>query len=212
MRIVSWVRAKAALSVPNGVPRPDARDKEQREVVKFLREQHLPGVDTDDDASVTLEVEQARLTLFACAGVIAFEVTQLLAAKRLVCVTPLYWSMVVLMLAMAGAWIALIWSEHLRRFRVDRRYTIYHGELDEYLAPEDASPSSEYPTDASWSGQIRLEARKRRRLRLFRYGVGIATAIGIGAGVLSAIGTADPRRCHYELLQPQRDAATAPSA
>ncbi|WP_374943742.1 hypothetical protein [Sphingomonas sp.] len=185
------------------IPRIDARETAHRDIAKYLREQHLPGVDTDDDASVTLEIEQARLMLLASGGVIAFEVTQLLSSTRYVCVTPLYWSLSLMCLAMCGAWIALVWSEQIRRFRVNRRYTIYHGELREYLSLNDSDAVNHYRTDAEWSGQLILEGGKRRSLRNFRNIVAILAAAGIGAGVISTIGTADPRRCHFELLKPQ---------
>lgn len=183
------------------LPRIDARDEAQRNVADYLRSQHLSGVDTDDDASVVLEIEQARLTLLAAGGAIAFEVTQLLSASKAVCVGPLYWSLFLLCLAMVGAWIALIWSEHIRRFRVDRRYTIFHGELSEYLALDSDAAIDPYSAAVPWWGQITIEKTKRKRLRVFRYLVMIAVAGGIGMGVLSAIGTADLQRCHGEVLK-----------
>jgi hypothetical protein len=188
-------------------PRIDARNDKQRTVAKHLREQHLPGVDTDDDASITLEIEQARLALFASGAVLAFEVTQLLSSARSVCFGPLYWSLALLCFSMCGAWLALILSEQIRRFRVDRRYRIYHGELAEYLTLKDDSVIEPYPQDAEWSGQIRQETQKRSDLRVLRYFVIAFVAAGIGTGILAAIGTADPRRCHSEMLKP-RSAST----
>lgn len=190
-----------AHQIPDEIPRIDARNIAQRDMAKFLREQHLPGVDTDDDASVTLEIEQARLTLLASAGVIAFEVTQILAAKRAICVTPAYVSMALLLIAMCGAWIGLVWAENLRRFRVSRRYKIYHGELSEYLRLEPSQPVDRYPTDATWSGQIKSESNRRRAFRVYRFAIAFIAALGIASGVLSAVGTADLRRCHFEVLK-----------
>jgi hypothetical protein len=200
------VAPDATESKPKGrrqPPRIDARSEEQRSIAKHLREQHLPGVDTDDDASVALEIEQARLILFASGAALAFELTQLLSTSRAVCVGPLYYSIALLGLSMCGAWVALVLSEHLRRFRVDRRYKIYHGELGEYLNLAKNDVVNTYPTDAEWSGQIALETEKRSDLRVLRYFVAAFVAAGIGLGILAAIGTADPRRCHYELLKPQ---------
>jgi len=185
------------------LPRIDARNEGMRNVARHLREQHLPGVDTDDDASVALEIEQARLTLLASGAALAFEVTQLLSANRTICVGPLYPSLALLCVSMCGAWTALIWSEYIRRFRVDRRYTIYNGELSEYLDLHDQEVISRYPQNASWSSQISIEKAKRRNLQAFRYFVAAFTAAGIAAGILAAIGTADVRRCYGELLKPQ---------
>jgi hypothetical protein len=185
------------------LPRIDARNEQQRNIAKHLREQHLPGVDTDDDASIALEIEQARLILFASGAVIAFEVTQLLSSSRQICARSLYWSLFLLFVAMCGSWIALLWSEHIRRFRVDRRYKIYAGELQEYLDLKDDDAIGPYRTGVPWWGQITLEKKKRRKLRYFRWAVAATVGLGIGAGVLTAIGTADPTRCHFEILAPQ---------
>jgi hypothetical protein len=183
------------------LPRIDARDKKQRDVAAYLRQQHLSGVDADDDASVVLEVEQARLALFASAGVIAFEVTQLLASERDVCVTPLYWSLALLCGSICGAWLALVASEHVRRSRVDRRYTIYHQELAVYVGLEPTEKPDRSATDDIYDKELSKEKRWRLRLRFFRYLVALVTAAGIGAGVLAAVGTAEPNRCHFEMLK-----------
>jgi hypothetical protein len=185
------------------VPRIDARNREQRELATYLRQQHLPGVDADDDASIGLEVEQARLVLFASGAIIAFEVTQLLAATRNVCVTPLYWSMGLLCVAIAGAWIALIGAEYLRRFRVDRRYDIYHGELAAYLLLSEGGAPAHAAANEGLRRLLDEEHRRRFRLRLFRYFAALLTAAGIVSGVFCAIGTADPGQCRFELLKPQ---------
>ena len=188
---------------PFRIPRVDARNKMQRDLATYLRQQHLPGVDADDDASVVLETEQARLVLLASGAIIAFEVTQLLASKRVVCVTPLYWSMFLLMCSIAGSWLSLILSEMLRRFRVDRRYSIYHADLNSYISLVDNHQLDYSDSEKRLLQQLEQERLLRARLRGFRYAVAVITALGIGGGVLSAIGTADLQRCHFELLKPQ---------
>ena len=186
---------QAVLEKPLRTDLPEIKlhDDNHIRLASFLREQHLSGVDTDDDASVALEIEQARLVLFACLATIAFEITQMLAMDKGVCIRPLYLSLIMLLIAMGGAWISLLASEELRRFRVDRRYKIYHAALAHEFT--DKHNTDDFTVSGVWRSEIVKEDVKRARLRLARYAVALLAAVGISFGVLAAIGTANSVVC-----------------
>lgn len=46
---------------PGNPRRANALEDTERMIVTYLRAQHLPGVDTDDEAGVALEIEQGEL-------------------------------------------------------------------------------------------------------------------------------------------------------
>lgn len=181
---------------PGNPKRANALEDTERVIVTYLRAQHLPGVDTDDEAGVALEIEQGRLLLFGVGGLILFISTQLLKINGAVCLWPLYLAMPLLLAALLGSWIGLTKGAAFRRARVHRRYTMYHTELDHYLHALRTNTSPDPDTmNEAWDTLIEPEDKKRHELYLFRRRNLWLASVAIICAVWAAFGTAQPSIC-----------------
>ena len=188
----------ASKDEPSRFFRFDARNPAHREFITFLREQHLPGVDVDDEGAITLEIEQARLVLFGAGAVIGFGVTQMLSLKQLVCTSLLYPCFLFLAVALLGSWIALIEGANLRRARVHRRYDLLHAERREYLrAEQDGEEPDVRFMFSRWDTATAPEKRIRKRMDRWRYATVACMGLGLAGGVGAAIGTYSPDYCPW---------------
>lgn len=183
--------------------RIDARSASERDVIAFLRTEHLAGVDTDDEAAVALEIEQSRLILVGAAGAIALGVSQLLSVDRAVCVEPLYGSFAFLLLAILVSWIALLRGAAFRVWRVERRHRMFRTERWRYLFAFRAHVAPKLKRmESFWRRIIKIEQRKRRALAGIRYAAVLLASIGFALALWSVIGTTNPRFCRVALQQP----------
>jgi hypothetical protein len=183
--------------------RIDARVECERDVIAFLRTEHLAGADTDDEAAVALEIEQARLVLVGAAGAIVFGVTQLLSVERPLCVEPLFGSFAFLLLAILVSWIALLRGAAFRVWRVERRHRMFRTERWRYLFGFRAHVAPRLGRmEAFWRRIIRIEHRKRRNLARIRYAAVLLAGAGFAGALWSVVGTTDPRMCHFTLQPP----------
>ena len=183
--------------------RIDARVAGERDVIAFLRTEHLAGVDTDDEAAVALEIEQARLILVGAAGTIALGVSQLLSLDRPMCVEPLYGSFGLLVLAILVSWVALLRGAAFRVWRVQRRHRMFTTERRRYLFAFRAHVAPRLGRmEAFWRRIIRIERRKRRALARIRYSAVMLASVGFVFALWSVVGTTDPRMCRFALQQP----------
>ena len=181
---------------PGNPKRANALEDAERTIVTYLRAQHLPGVDTDDEAGVALEIEQGRLLLFGAGGIILFISTQLLKINGAVCIWPLYLSLPLLLAALLGSWIGLTKGAAFRRSRVQRRYTMYHTELDHYLHSlrQNSAPQPD-TMNAVWDSLIRPEDEARHKLYLFRRRNLWLASAGIAFAVWAVFATVQPAMC-----------------
>ena len=175
----------------------------ERDVIAFLRTEHLAGVDTDDEAAVALEIEQARLVLVGAAGAIALGVSQLLTLERAVCAEPLYGSLIFLVIAIFVSWIALLRGAAFRVWRVKRRHWMFTTERERYLTAFRAHAAPQLgDMEELWLDIIGREGRKRRNLAKIRYTAVAFAGIGFVCALWSVVGTTNPRMCHFALEQP----------
>lgn len=181
---------------PGNPRRANALEEAERTIVTYLRAQHLPGVDTDDEAGVALEIEQGRLLLFGAGGLILFISTQLLKINGAVCLWPLYFAIPLLLAALLGSWIGLTKGAAFRRARVRRRYTMYHAELDHYIsALRENTPPDPDAMNAVWDSLIGPEDKTRHELYLFRRRNLWLASAGIACALWAAFATAQPDMC-----------------
>lgn len=192
--------------------RANALDENERAVVAHLRAQHLPGVDTDDEAGVALEIEQARLLLFGAGGIILFISTQLLRISGAVCMRPIYFSIIFLLPALLCSWIILARAANFRRHRVERRYRMYHTELDVFLHAHRTETSPDQSSmNREWDALIGEENRKRRNLSWFRLVALSLASAGIACALWAVIATIQPSLCWGEpTIVKARNVAAAP--
>lgn len=183
--------------------RIDARVAVERDVIAFLRTEHLAGVDTDDEAAVALEIEQARLVLVGAAGTIALGVSQILSLDRTYCAEPLYGSFAVLLVAILISWIALLRGAAFRVWRVERRHRMFTTERQRYLFAFRAHVAPRLGRmEPFWRKVIRIERQKRRMLARIRYTAVLFAGIGFALALWSVVGTTDPPMCHFALQHP----------
>ena len=184
---------------PGRIPpviRADARNSDEREIATFLREQHLSGVDTDDEAAIALEIEQARLMLVGAAGTLAFAISQYLSHSPTVCERPFYPAVAFLLLALCGAWLTLLDSAALRTARVDRRYDMYHADMTNFLAGQRTGnapdPNAiERQRDTIFGPEVarRAQLRRDRQIDAALFFLGVVFALW------SVFGTVRPQAC-----------------
>lgn len=176
--------------------RANALEEKERTIVAYLRAQHLPGVDVDDEAGVALEIEQGRLLLFGAGGIVLFISSQLLRIQGAICIWPLYLAIPLLLIALLGSWIGLTKGAAFRRARVHRRYTMYHAELDHYLhALRCDTPPDPNAMNAVWERLITPEDKNRHELYIFRRRNLWLASAGIACALWAAFATAKPEMC-----------------
>ena len=198
----------AETPIPTSFIRTNPLNERERTVATYLRQQHLPGVDTDDEAAVALEIEQARLLLIGVAGVMFFSITQLLTLERPVCATPLAGALPFLVIALLGSWLSLLDGAKLRAARVKRRYDMYDADRIHCLValragvdPDPEMMNDEWDRIRKGEDTLRARHRKYRRIDVW------FAAAGISCALWSAIGTTLPNLCPAALQDTGRKAS-----
>ncbi len=175
---------------------PDHWSLEHRNLIAHLRAQHLPGVDTDDEALVAGTIEQARLLLVTAGGLLGLTLTKLLDLQRSVCAVPIYIEVAALCAALLLGWIGLLTGLKLRAQRVDRRYDIYNAHLDAHMqAAAHKRPIDLTSFEAMFDKSFDPERSSSRLIGRLRLSAVLLTSIGIAMAAIAVIGTVAPDRC-----------------
>ncbi|TVV76970.1 hypothetical protein [Sphingomonas solaris] len=175
---------------------PDHWSSKHRELIAHLRAQHLPGVDTDDEALAAGTVEQARLLLVTAGGLLGLTLTKLLDLDRSVCAAPIYVEVAALSIALLLGWFGLLIGLKMRAQRVDRRYDIYNAHIDAHMLAAKHQQAIDLTTfDRVYDSAFNPERASRRLIGRLRFWAALLTSLGISMAAVAVIGTISPDRC-----------------
>lgn len=191
---------------------PDHWSKEHRDLIAHLREQHLPGVDTDDEALIALTIEQARLLLVTAGGLLGLTITTLLDLNRKVCISPIYAEIAALSVALMLGWAGLLLGGKVRAQRVSRRYDIYNAHFDAHMQSWKTGKPVDLTTfDHVFDTAFTPERSTLSVMDVLRWTAAALTSFGICMAAVAAIGTVVPERCLGHDMVGGKSAAVSPS-
>ncbi len=178
-----WMRQLAIFGSarpPRPTVYPDPWNEKHRDLIGHLREQHLAGVEADDEAGVSLEIEMSRVIMLGAGAALGLSVNKVLESKA----TVVWWFWVaesLLVGSIAVSWLSLYLGTYIRRKRVQRKYAIYFGELDERISAVDQDRPPKYHNMLKGRHvAFELENRPRRLNDVLR----VCSAALAGLGIL----------------------------
>jgi hypothetical protein len=170
--------------------------EEHRQLIAHLRAQHLPGVDADDEALVSITVEQARLILVTAGGLLGLTLTQILGTDRIICIVPIYYEAAFLSIALFLGWLGLLQGATLRRQRVHRRYQIYNAHFDAHMNSLSTPGKVDLTQfDKVFDTAFTPERSTQKKMNWLHYVSATLTFLGIIAAATATVGTVMPDRC-----------------
>lgn len=168
------------------------------QIDEALKASCLEGIERDDEAALTLQVEQARLVLYGSIGLAGGSMTAAWAGERAPCIAMLQAGLVLLSLAIACAWNALIWSGTLRSRRISRKHLVLSDARAQVFGETHFKrPSSDIVTKAH--DEEKSAGDLVRNLTVAAY---ILATFGAASILIGVIDSLAGRACWYFTLWP----------
>ena len=159
---------------------PDPFNPKHREVIAHLRAQHLAGIDADDEGAIALEIEMSRVIMLGAGAALGLAISKSLDTSKPMNWTHFWIAISLLVASIFVSWVSLYLGTLVRRKRVQRKYDIYFGELNERLAAEsEGRPAVPDTYTAHWPAQFAKEDGPRTINNALRIVSAALAALGI---------------------------------